>query len=88
MSVNVTLENNGNDEISANEFGFKLEDETGTQRNTGFVTGVANPLQSVTLSKGGKTTGNIVFEAKANSATLKLHYQGGILGGDEIIVNL
>lgn len=88
VAVNVTLENTGNSDLSANEFGFKLEDETGTQRNSTIVTGVSNPLQSVTLSKGGKTSGNIVFEAKADSKTLKLRYEGGIFGGQEVIVNL
>lgn len=86
--VNVTLNNTGNDDLSANQFGFKLEDETGVQRNTTIVTTVADALQSVTLSKGGKLTGNLVFEAKTGSSILKLHYEGGIFGGDEIVVNL
>lgn len=86
--VNVTLNNTGNDDLSANQFGFKLEDETGVQRNTTIVTTVADTLQSVTLSKGGKLTGNLVFEAKTGSSVLKLHYEGGMFGGEEIIVNL
>jgi len=86
--VNVTLANTGNDDLSANQFGFKLEDETGTQRTTTFMSSVGNELQSVTLSKGGTTSGNLVFEAKTGSSTLKLHYQGGIFGGEEITVGL
>jgi len=86
--VNVTLNNTGNDDLSANQFGFKLEDETGVQRNTTIVTTVADTLQSVTLSKGGKLSGNLVFEAKTGSSVLKLHYQGGVFGGEEVIVNL
>ena len=86
--VDVTITNTGNsDDLSVNEFGFKLEDETGTQRNTtiGIVDG---SLQSVTLSKGGKTSGKLIFEAKKNSSTLKLHYSPGVFGGDEVTVNL
>jgi len=86
--VDVTVTNTGNDDLSVNDFGFKLEDETGTQRNTTFGGLADGKLQSVTLSKGGKTSGKIVFEAKTGSATLKLHYQGGIFGGEEVIVNL
>ena len=86
--VNVTLTNTSNDDLSANQFGFKLEDETGVQRNTTIITTVTDTLQSVTLSKGGKLTGNIVFEAKSGSSVLKLHYQGGILGGEEVVVTL
>ena len=70
------------------EIPWRCAVETGTQRNTTIVSGVASPLQSVTLSKGGKTSGNMVFEAKADSKTLKLHYEGGIFGGQEVIVNL
>jgi flagellar basal body-associated protein FliL len=88
VTVNVTIANIGNDNsLSVNEFGFKLEDEAGVQRVPTFAT-VTNPLQSVELSKGGTTTGNIAFESKANSKTLKLHYSGGMFGGGEIIVAL
>lgn len=86
--MDVTITNTGdNDDLSVNDFGFKLEDETGTQRNTtiGIVDG---PLQSVTLSKGGTTSGKLIFEAKKNSSVLKLHYSPGIFGGDEITVIL
>ncbi len=88
VTVNVTITNTGDDNsLAVNEFGFKLEDQTGTQRDFALAI-VQNPLQSVTLSKGGTTTGNLIYEAKANSTTLKLHYSGGMFGGGEIIVNL
>lgn len=88
VTVNVTIKNTGNNDLGANMYGFKLEDETGTQRNTAFISGMNNQLQWVTLSPGGTTSGNIGFEAKANSKTLKLHYSGGWLGGGEVTVNL
>ena len=87
--MDVTITNTGNsDDLSVNDFGFKLEDETGTQRNTTFGGLADGKLQSVTLSKGGTTSGKLVFEAKKNSATLKLHYSPGMFGGDEITINL
>ncbi len=88
VTVNVTIKNTGNSDLSANMFGFKLEDETGTQRDTAIIVGINNQLEWVTLSPNGTISGNIGFEAKANSKTLKLHYSGGIAGGGEVIVNL
>lgn len=52
VSVNVEVINNGNDSLDVNSFGFKLEDQTGTQRNTTITTG-SDELQTVTLSAGG-----------------------------------
>lgn len=86
--VNVTITNNGSSDLPVDMFGFKLEDETGAQRNTTFLSGATNLLQSVTLSPGGKVTGNLPFEAKAGSKTLKLHYSGNMFSGGEVIVNL
>jgi hypothetical protein len=86
--VDVTFINNGNKDIDVNEYGFKLEDETGTQRNTTFGGITDGKLQSVTLSPGGKTSGKIVFEAKADSKVLKLHYSPGLFGGSEVVVDL
>ena len=86
--VNVTIVNSGDNDLSANSYGFKLEDETGTQRNSTFVVGVTDELQSVTLSPNGKTSGNLVFEAKKNSSKLILHYSGNILSGGEVTIKL
>lgn len=88
VTVNITIINTGKADLPANMYGFKLEDETGAQRNTAFISGLDNQLEWVTLSLGGKISGNIGFEVKANSKTLKLHYSGGFLGGGEIVVNL
>lgn len=88
VTVNVTIKNTGNSDLPANMYGFTLEDETGAKRNTSLIAGLDNQLQWVTLSPAGTITGNIGFEAKANSTTLKLHYSGGIGGGGEVTVNL
>ena len=85
--VNVTITNTSDDELPANEFGFTLEDEAGVKRNTTIVSDLDNTLEWVNLSKGGKLTGNMVFEAKKSSDKLVLHYTGG-LWGKEITVKL
>ena len=86
--LDVTFVNTSqNDDLPINSYGFKLEDETGTKRDTTFGV-VDGSLQSVTLAKGGTTSGKILFEAKRNSSVLKLYYTPGIFGGSEITVNL
>lgn len=88
VEVNVTLLNNGRKDLDFNSFGFTLEDDSGVKRDSTFVSSVTNSLQSATLVPGGKTTGNLVFEAKADSSFLKLHYSPGVFGGNEVVVNL
>lgn len=86
--LTVEFTNTGTDTVDINDFGFKLEDETGTQRSTTFSGLVDGKLGVVTLSAGGKTSGKIVFEAKKSSSTLKLHYSPGIFGGQVITIKL
>ena len=88
VAVDVTITNTGSKDLLVNSFGFKLEDETGTQRMTSLIAGLGDQLQSVTISPNGKTTGKLGFEAKSDSKTLKLHYNPGVLGGSEVTVNL
>ena len=87
VMVNVTIINNGKSQLSVNSFGFKLEDENGVQRNAS-ITVANNQLSTTELSVEGKVSGNLVFEAKTGSKTLKLHYSPGFLGGKEVVVNL
>lgn len=86
--MDVAVTNTGSKDLLVNDWGFKLEDETGTQRNTSWFSGVDGLLQSVTLSPGGKTSGKLAFEAKTGSSKLILHYSGGIASGGEITINL
>lgn len=86
--VDVSIVNNGGGEIDVNPYGFKLEDESGTQRDNTWGGLADGKLESVTLSPGGKTSGKIVFEAKRGSSVLKLHYSPGLFGGGEVIINL
>ena len=86
--VDVTITNTGSDNLSVNPYGFKLEDETGVQRDTTSGGLADGKLDSVTLSPNGKTSGKIVFEAKAGSKVLKLHYSPGLYGGDDVVISL
>ena len=85
--VSLTVKNTGSSDLDVNTFGMKLEDDSGTQRDSSVVS-VDNGLQSVTLSAGGTVTGNVVFEAKKGSAKLVFHYDPGIAGGSAVSVNL
>lgn len=85
--IDVSINNIGSKDLLANDWGFKLEDETGTQRNTTFLSGVDGELQSVTLSPNGKTSGKLSFEAKKDSSKLILHYSGNI-SNNEITIKL
>lgn len=86
--MDVTVTNTGSKDLLVNDWGFKLEDETGTQRSTSWFSGVEGSLQSVTLSPNGKTSGKLAFEAKKDSNKLILHYSGGVLSGGEVTINL
>ncbi len=86
--VHVVIHNTGRDTLPVNPLGFRLEDETGTQRTESWIMGLADGLEYVQLSPGGHVEGNIGFEAKVDSRTLKLHYSGGLFGGGEVVVNL
>lgn len=86
--VDLTITNTGNSDLPANEYGFKLEDETGTQRNGTFLSTLDGRMEWVTLSPGGKITGKIPYEAKAGSSVLKLHYSPGAFGGEEVVISL
>jgi len=86
--VDVTVVNTGKKDLLVNDWGFKLEDETGTQRSTTFFSGIDGQLESVTLSPNGKISGKIAFEAKKDSSKLVLHYSGGIASGGEVTIKL
>jgi hypothetical protein len=86
--IDVAVSNTGNQELPANQYGFKLEDETGTQRNVTYVDNIDGPMEWVTLSPGGKMSGKMVFEAKQNSSVYKLHYSPGSFGGKEVVIDL
>lgn len=84
--VDVAITNTGKNPMSVDSYSFKLEDETGTQRNDVLAI-TDGRLQNVTLAPGGKTSGKITFEAKKNSSTLKLLYSPGFFSSD-IVINL
>lgn len=85
--VNVTIRNNGKDEVSYNPFDFKLQDSNGAQESQTF--GVLDDaLNSGTLASGGKVTGSIPFEAPKGDKGLNLLFQPSFWSKDRIIVTL
>lgn len=86
--MTVQFTNTGKDTVDINDFGFKLEDETGTQRGTSISGLVDGRLGVVSVAADGKTSGKLVFEAKKGSSTLKLHYSPGIFGGEAVVIKL
>jgi len=86
--VGVKIKNTGTKDLLFNPYGFKLEDGAGVQRDTTYLTGLENRLESATLSPGAEATGNIGFEAKKDSSRLILHYSGNIFSGGEVTIKL
>jgi hypothetical protein len=86
--MHVVLKNVSSSKLPINPVGFQLEDDTGTMRSQSWITGLRDDLEFVTLIPGGQVEGNIGFEAKKDSKSLKLHYSGGISGGGEVVVEL
>ena len=85
--VNITIRNNGKDEVSYNPFDFKLQDSNGAQESQTF--GVLDDaLNSGTLASGGKVTGSIPFEAPKGDKGLKLLFQPSFWSKDRIEVTL
>lgn len=85
--VDVTIANSGTADLDVSDYDFQLEDSTGAKRHTTIAI-VDGSLQSMALSKGGKTSGKLVFEALAGSNPLKLHYSNSIFSSNEVVINL
>ena len=86
--IGVKIKNTSNKDLLVNSFGFQLEDETGVKRSQGLYSGFDNPLESVTLTPGAELSGNMGFEAKKDSNSLILHYEGNIGSGGEVTIKL
>lgn len=66
LCTNVTIKNDSDQGASFNQFDWKLQDPTGTIRNTTF-TGRPNQLHSGDTAPGGATTGELCFDAPAGA---------------------
>jgi len=92
--VNVTLENQGKNDISLSGFwDFKLEDAQGVQRSEAIAGGIGlNKLsgQALTaLSPGGKISGDLLFAVPKDAiSSLTLHYKPLVSFGNPAKIEL
>lgn len=75
VKVQVSIENNSNDQISYNTFDWKIQDSKGVIQSAASVTyTVDGALNSGELAKNGKVAGFIVFEVPNGDTGLTLQY--------------
>ena len=62
----VTLKNNSDETVDFNMFDWKLQDPSGTIRNTG-ITGSDNQISTGQIAPGGTTSGDVCFDGEATA---------------------
>src|SRR5699024_3597255 len=87
--VHVSIENNGDEEISYNPFNFKMQNSNGQIEDMGLIT-VDNDtaLSSGDLAPGGNVSGTLSFEQPKDDDGLKLIFEPGFWSTDEIVFNV
>jgi hypothetical protein len=86
--VSVTIQNNGNEQVSYNTYDFQMQDSNGVQKTEAFVTSVENQLQSGNLAAGGKVTGNLAYEVPKGDTGLKLIFKPSFWSSKTVTVQL
>jgi len=87
--VHVSIENNGEDDISYNPFNFKMKNSNGQIEDQGLITVDSDTsLSSGDLAPGGNVSGTLSFEQPKDDEGLQLIFEPGFWGTDEIIFNL
>lgn len=75
IKVQVTIENDSNDDASYSTYDWKLQDSNGVIKDVASATySVDGALNSGQLAKNGKVAGFLIFEVPAGSANLTLRY--------------
>ncbi|MDR0591170.1 MAG: DUF4352 domain-containing protein [Candidatus Nomurabacteria bacterium] len=88
VKVNVLIENKSDSTASYNVLEWKIEDGNGAIEDAdGLSFTIDDALSSGELSKNGKKSGAIVFEAPLGDA-LTLHYQPGFWSNKEVTIKL
>jgi len=86
--VELTLENESEEEVSFNPFHFEIQDGGGVIQGQALITGI-NTLSSGNLAPGGEISGNLVFEVnEENIEELTLFYEPAFWGDDRVEVEL
>lgn len=86
--VNVTIQNQGTDEVSFNTFDFKIQDVNGAQTSADASSySLEDSLNSGSLAPNGKITGSLAFEIPEGTDA-KLIFQPSFWSDDRIVVAL
>lgn len=86
--VNVTIQNQGKDEVSFNTFDFKIQDVNGAQTSADASSySLEDSLNSGTLAPNGKITGSLAFEIPEGT-NAKLIFQPSFWSNDRVVVAL
>lgn len=87
--VHVSIENNGDDEISYNPYNFKMKNSNGQIEDQGLLM-IDNDtaLSSGELAPGGNVSGSLSFEQPVDDDGLQLIFEPGFWNTDQIIFNL
>lgn len=87
--VKVTINNNGEEDISYNPFDFKLKNSQGQITEQGLITVDSDTsLSSGELAPGGSVTGTIPFEAPKDDPDLRLIFEPDFWTGEQVEVIL
>jgi hypothetical protein len=73
--VTVKVTNDSDSTLDYNTFEFKMQDSDGVQQNEAITALSEGKLNSGSLAKGGKVTGNLAYEVPKGDKGLKLLYQ-------------
>jgi hypothetical protein len=73
--VTVKITNDSDSTLDYNTFEFKMQDSDGVQQNEAITALSEGKLDSGSLAKNGKVTGNLAYEVPKGDKGLKLLYQ-------------
>ncbi len=86
--VNVTIQNQGSDEVSFNTFDFKIQDTNGAQTSADASSySLEDSLNSGSLAPNGKITGSLAFEIPEGT-NAKLIFQPSFWSKDRVVIIL
>lgn len=87
--VHISIQNEGEDEISYNPYNFKMKNSNGQIEDPGLIIVDSDTsLSSGDLAPGGNVSGTLAFEQEKDDDALELIFEPSFWGTDEIIFNL
>lgn len=86
--ANITITNHTDESQDYNPFDFKLNADGNNTDFDAVDTDVDNTLESGSLDKGAKVTGNLVGQAKTSAKKLQLQYKTSFWNDNTVKFNL